>query len=484
MINVAIIEKQRQCHKDSDLAMMGLKRAITWHDLKHNVLCICSFLENNQIGRVLVLSDNNEEAVFVQSAAASLRSPCLFLDPTLGIAEQVRCIQAFNPDVIVYSDKHWELAQTLNRHVSRKLIHLRTIGALAPPSRLEDVLDIAERKHLELYSLTSGTFGMPKLVFRDTSFDQRRFDYFIGQLGFDGTERFIAAIPFHHASVMGWGRMFLSIGGSLILSDLEVKSLASAILTGKADCIVCSPQLITGIANYLNSSGKRVKPAMKFILVGGKNFSPVQKKAVTDYFGDVVYEYYGTTETGVNTLAWPDHIKQFPFSSGMVLPGNRMIFLDPNMQLCRPDSGGRIAIQSYQTMKEYRNVCEDPFVQIDSDRYFVTPDYGFMKDDLVYVTNRLASVGCTVDIYSIENAVRNIQGVKDAFATIGANNALDILIASSRGESEIVWRCRNVLEQISQQSTVRIRVTQEIPYSPLGKVRVNEINYFLQGVSQ
>ena len=49
---------------------------------------------------------------------------------------------------------------------------------------------------------------------------------------------------------------------------------------------------------------------------------------VMDYFGDVLFNCYGATETALVTMAKPEDLRAAPGTIGKVLPGNEVRLLD------------------------------------------------------------------------------------------------------------------------------------------------------------
>src|SRR5690606_2673988 len=58
-----------------------------------------------------------------------------------------------------------------------------------------------------------------------------------------------------------------------------------------------------------------------------------------DAFGDVVFNFYGATETGLVTLAKPRDLRAAPGTIGKAIPGNEILLLDEQR---RPVPEGRV----------------------------------------------------------------------------------------------------------------------------------------------
>jgi fatty-acyl-CoA synthase len=68
--------------------------------------------------------------------------------------------------------------------------------------------------------------------------------------------------------------------------------------------------------------------SLRVIFAGGAPLPGPLAIQAMDHFGDVLFNFYGATETGLVTLAKPDDLRAAPWTIGKPVPGNEIRLLD------------------------------------------------------------------------------------------------------------------------------------------------------------
>ncbi len=76
---------------------------------------------------------------------------------------------------------------------------------------------------------------------------------------------------------------------------------------------------------------------------------------VMDHFGDVLFNCYGATETGLVTMAKPDDLRAVPGCIGKVLPGNEVRLLDDRGVEVAPGEVGELYVRNKMLVAGYHN---------------------------------------------------------------------------------------------------------------------------------
>jgi drug/metabolite transporter (DMT)-like permease len=329
---------------------------------------------------------------------------------------------------------------------------------------------------------TSGTSGRPKAVIRSVSFDARRFAYFASRYGFSSTDRHLVTIPLYHAAGSGWTRLFMTLGATIVLAPPDDPSAAAELI--RAEWITTSamtPPILNEIVHQAAVGTARIQPnCLKFVLVGGKHFNASAKMEALKMLGPVIHEYYGTTETGVNTIADPEDLLTHPESVGRCYDGNFIAIVDGDARPLAPGLIGRIAIASYMNMDAYDGAVAERMT-IDGKRFFVTPETGYLDEEgRLYLMNR--SQGTTsLNLYELESIIAKRTEVRDVAllpSDESGRTKVDCAVALKAGSS-----C--TLEQMSAWVADRLKgerielghfkIVDSIPYSPSGKVRTDDL---------
>ncbi len=331
-------------------------------------------------------------------------------------------------------------------------------------------------------SFTSGTSGRPKPVIRNGSFDARRFAYFTARYGFSSADRHLATIPFYHAAGGGWARLFLQLGATLVLAPPDDAIEAAELI--RREWITSStmtPPILSGVLRHVAQNRARVTPnQLRFVLVGGKHFPAPAKQEALQVLGPVVYEYYGTTETGVNTIAEPADLLTHPASVGRVYDGNKILILDPERRPVPAGIVGSVAIASYMNMDGYLGAAANK-TQIDGERYLVTSEAGYLDEDgRLFLLNRSQGAD-SVNLYALENAIRQIRGVDDVALVrkteagpVAVHCAVVLKASAAVSAQEVEARVADIVRR-ERVALARFELLDQIPYSPSGKVRAAEL---------
>lgn len=326
---------------------------------------------------------------------------------------------------------------------------------------------------------TSGTSSPPKSVLRDTPFDQRRFAWFTARYQFSSTDRFLAVMPLYHAAGNGWARLFLTLGASVHIADYDSgANLAAMLLAERISASVMAPFMLSNLLDALHDAATPALPALRWLLIGGKHATPALKLAALDRLGPCLYEYYGTTETGVNTIAEPDDLRTHPDSVGRAYDGNEILIVDPAGEPVGPLQSGTVAIDSYMNMRGYGEASAAE-IEYRGRRYLLTPELGYLDaDKRLYLQSRNAGTGGRQAIYQLEDRIRTLPNVADVAilpATHGPGLACAVhLQRPCPDESRLLERVRD-LAAAASVTFAACAVLAAIPYSPSGKVRVADI---------
>jgi long-chain acyl-CoA synthetase len=142
------------------------------------------------------------------------------------------------------------------------------------------------------------------------------------------------------------------------------------------------------------------------------------KRAMIEWLGPIVLEYYGGTETGIvvalDTEEWLAH----PRSVGRPVADAELIVLGPDGQRHRPGEVGEIYIKppSCQPPFRYHGLAESQ--EMYRDGYVTIGDVGYLdRDGFLYITDRASDMVISggVNIYpvEIEHCILSLPGVKD-----------------------------------------------------------------------
>lgn len=479
--------------KGTEAAIVHQGQSLSWQQLQKQTESYVTYLVNHYKGmlprQVCYIAKNRIDLFPWLAAFATLSIPVVGLDYTLPLNTLQAMAKKINADFILLSSSvlglHDDLPAFGNSHFTGGKLFDLDAPSLAVISAIGANIQhhvLPSARPFSSVSFTSGTSGIPKAVRRSRAFDQRRFRYFTERYGFNSADRFMVSMPLYHAAGNGWARLFLSLGATLYLSDsCDTKAMAKMLDQHKITATVFSPVQLAGVVEQRLQHELAPPSTLRWVLVGGRNFTAVEKLHAQQGLGPVIYEYYGTTESGVNTIAEPNDLRDYPHSVGRAYDGNRIAIISAKGDVLAHGEIGTVCIASYMTMDDYIDGGASFVTLAEGGRYFVTPDQGYLDaDGRLYLLNRAGDKGQHTPLYPLENALRSLPCIHD-LAFLLEDGWIKCAFTTRKASSD-THRLQQRMFQIAESENIRLmqchRVV-EIPYLPSGKVRIRDLENML-----
>jgi acyl-CoA synthetase (AMP-forming)/AMP-acid ligase II len=178
---------------------------------------------------------------------------------------------------------------------------------------------------------TSGTTGRPKGAVRTFSRDAfTQTLRFLDAAAFDRDDVHYAACPLYHATAYGFVGLTFVLGARVVLGDEF--SPASFDRDVRRHGVTHAAIVPTMLYRLVEAARQGALPALprtlRALFVGGAPLTPALAAAALGAFGDVLYQFYGSTETGIVTFAGPADLRAAPGTIGRALRGNDVRLLD------------------------------------------------------------------------------------------------------------------------------------------------------------
>ena len=233
--------------------------------------------------------------------------------------------------------------------------------------------------------------------------------------GFDyhkTTNIHLAAGPLYHAAPYGFALTTCVLGGTVVeMKKFVPEEALKLIEKEKISTTFMAPTLLQRIMAIQNKDEYDVS-SMKSIVCAAAPCPPDLKREVVDYFGPVYYEFYGSSDAGVNTILKPKHYLSNPEkykSVGKAAPGCEIKLIDDNGNECPPGvSGDLYVMNSFTIGLDYYKDAEktkSSLREIDSDKYFDEGEIMKMDEEgFYYVVDRKKDliISGGVNIYPAE----------------------------------------------------------------------------------
>jgi acyl-coenzyme A synthetase/AMP-(fatty) acid ligase len=247
-----------------------------------------------------------------------------------------------------------------------------------------------------------------------------------------------------------------------------------------------TPFTVRGLLDTIEANTKSFKHALRWVLVGGKHFPVQQKKRALDRLGPIIHEYYGTTESGVNTIAEPHDLENHPRSVGLPFDGNAIAIIGPGGSRLGAEEIGTVAVASYMNMDYYSDGSSNRIV-FDGENYLPTSEKGYLdQEGRLYLLNRSAAPDNLYNIYGLEDAIRALPCVADVALLSSENQSgsqVDCAV-QIKYKAKVPSQLRDDIRKLISKEQMHLlcyRVVPQIPYSPSGKVKVRDLELLLSG---
>ncbi len=213
----------------------------------------------------------------------------------------------------------------------------------------------AERGRLTI--LTSGTTGVPKSAPRspDVAALLGPVATIFSNIPLRAGEPILVAPPAYH----GFGLAFLSLGlmlGTTVVlrRRFEPEAVLEAIERHRVNALVAVPAMLDRILRCPPEAfERRDTSSLRAVVSGASALSASTSTGIMDAFGDVLYNLYGSTETGFGAIAGPADLRASPGTVGRAPFGTTLKVLDAERREAGPGEvghvfiGGRLVFEGY-----------------------------------------------------------------------------------------------------------------------------------------
>ncbi|MGY0501064.1 acyl-CoA synthetase [Nocardia sp. FBN12] len=273
--------------------------------------------------------------------------------------------------------------------------------------------------------LTSGTTGTPKGAPRDkvSPFASAQF---VDRVPLPNNGTMIMAAPIFHGTGLSQFTLGLALGNRVIFQQrkFDPEQTLANVVKYQADSLVVVPTMLQRILDLDEQILAKYDPStMKVIFAAGSAIAPDVVTRTLDYFGDSLYNLYGSTECAVMTVATPADLRKAPTTAGKAPVGIRIVLLDENRKpITAPNVTGTIFVDNGFAFTGYTDGRTKEMV----DGMMSSGDVGhFDADGLLFIDGRdddmIVSGGENVFPLEVENLIAGRADVFEA-AVVGVDD--------------------------------------------------------------
>ncbi len=271
---------------------------------------------------------------------------------------------------------------------------------------------------------TSGSSGRPKAVLRNNVTPgiaagisaRTRYAW-----GFDRTPiRSVMTGPLYHSAPSGYANMVLQSGGTLVLTArFNAEGLLALIEQYEITHLHLVPTMFVRLLDLPDAARNGYRLDSLVHVTHGAAPCPADvKKSMLDWWGNVIYEYYAMTETGIITRCSPDEWLRHEGTVGRAAPGVDIEIRDGDGNRRSAPDEGVICVKHEGThCISYLN-NDERSAGLQQNGFLVTGDIGHLDaEGFLYVSSRqsdmVISGGVNIHPAEIEAELIAMEDVTD-----------------------------------------------------------------------
>jgi long-chain acyl-CoA synthetase len=270
---------------------------------------------------------------------------------------------------------------------------------------------------------TSGTTGYPKGVRRNAPTPEQiaaaeRMRAMI--YGLKPGARVVLPGPLYHSAPNSFGLRAGRLGGALVLMPrFDPEAFLRLVEEERIDTIFMVPTMFIRLLKLPEQvRNKYDVSSLRHVIHAAAPCPAEVKRAMIEWWGPVIYEFYGSTESGAVTFATSEDALRKPGTVGKISPGAELRFIGDDGRLLGTGEIGEIYSRIAANPDFTYHNKSDKRAEIDRDGFITSGDVGYIDaDGFVFVCDRkrdmVISGGVNIYPAEIEAVLHAIPGVQD-----------------------------------------------------------------------
>jgi fatty-acyl-CoA synthase len=338
--NPALVYRVHAMNRPDAPAIVTRQRTLSFADVWNAIARVASALRKRGVGRgtsVLLVLRNRPEFVIAQNAASLIGAAAVSASPHATVAELTHLATHSGAAVAVTEE---DLLPSV-REATGEGCRVFVVGEVTDGAIPWDELASAPIDRAALWPddegavvvYTSGTTGRPKGAVR--KFPKETFAsamQFIAATPMRAGDVHLVVAPLYHSTAYAFATMTHLLGGTIVLLDaFSPAAFLDALERYQVTTTAVVPTMLHRVVEHidqLHDATRPLAPSLGAIFSGGAPLSGALATRVMDALGDVLFNFYGATETGLVTLATPADLRRAPGTIGRAVPGVEVRLVD------------------------------------------------------------------------------------------------------------------------------------------------------------
>jgi acyl-CoA synthetase (AMP-forming)/AMP-acid ligase II len=239
---------------------------------------------------------------------------------------------------------------------------------------------------------TSGTTGKPKGAVRGATGDPGQVAALVALIGYQPDDIYLTTGPLYHSGPGGFAAIALALGNTVLLQrKFDPEDWLRLVATHRVSTTFSAPTPIRMVCSLDASIKERYDvSSMRRMIANAAPWSMALKHLyLADFPSDSLWEVYGSTEMGVDTVMEPKDQLRKPGSCGRPAPGIEIkLFDELGAEVTTPGEPGELFVRSASMFDSYHKATD----KYDEDRrgdFHTVGDVAYFDEEgYVYICDR------------------------------------------------------------------------------------------------
>lgn len=493
MLLDALLEVERQ--RPGAAAVRDPTRTLTFRQLTTFALAMRKVVlqgtGRDRVGIMLPATAGFTGTFFGVLWAGKTAVPLNFLLSTAELADIVR-----DADIdLIISTRHFDktTADLPSRIVRLEELPIKRLALMTRLSRRPPAPKV-DPDELAVLLYTSGTTGACKGVELSERALKSNADALIKAMGLREDDRFLCVLPPFHVFGLAGGVLVPTVRGitSYVIPRFSPTAVLRTIEQAKPTTLMAIPSMYGALLRAKSAKPDTFK-SFRMLMSGGEPLPDAIYDGFRERFGAELMEGYGLTETSpviaVSTSQFHKH-----GTVGKPLHNIQVRIVAPDGEDTDPDAKGEIIVRGPSVMRGYHNRPDETAAVLDAEGWFSTGDIGMLDaDGFLYITGRKKDIiivgGENVFPGEIEEVLMKHPQVTEA-AVIGVPDTSRgettlafVMLKDAQSATELELRSFAREQLAGYKVPRRIRIVDDMPRGPTGKVQKRKLREMLDATS-
>jgi fatty-acyl-CoA synthase/long-chain acyl-CoA synthetase len=268
---------------------------------------------------------------------------------------------------------------------------------------------------------TSGTTGSPKGAVRTGAGDPEQLAALLGRIGYQPDDIYLTTGPLYHSGPGGFMAISFILGNTCVVQRrFDPEDWLRLVEKYRVTSTFSAPTPIRMICSLDPAlKAKYDRSTLRIMIANAAPWSFALKKAyLADFPQDSLWEVYGSTELGVNTVLAPEDQLRKPGSCGQAAPGVELRLFDEDGNVVdEPNVAGELYVRSKSSFDTYYK-AEEKFESGRRGDFHSVGDVAYVDDEgFYYICDRkgdmIISGGMNIYPAEIEAALEHHPRIFD-----------------------------------------------------------------------